>query len=150
MRFLFSFHLKTTQTRTFVTTLILPLSWCVSAEVAIVEGASKTLEADEVTILVPVPACRSEDSVVRVPPPAVLDTVRPPSSCLLCSCSTVAVGVVTPLPTDVVIAGVVIPRLAGVDTVTAEGTEAEVVEVFIVVLALPDETKVPWIVSEVL
>jgi hypothetical protein len=62
----------------------------------------------------------------------------------------VAVGVVTPLPTDVVIAGVVIPRLAGVDTVPAEGMEAEVVEVFSAVLALPDETKVPWIASEVL
>jgi hypothetical protein len=62
----------------------------------------------------------------------------------------VAVGVVTPLPTDAVIAGVVIPRLVGVDTVTADGREAEVVEVFSVVLALPDETKVPWIVSEVL
>jgi hypothetical protein len=62
----------------------------------------------------------------------------------------VAVEVVTPLPTDVVIAGVAIPRLAGVDTVTAEGTEAEVVEAFSAVLALPDETKVPWIVSEVL
>jgi hypothetical protein len=118
--------------------------------VAIVEGASKTLEEDEVTILVPAPACRSEDSVVKVPPPAVLDTVRPPSSCLPCNCSTVAVGVVTPLPTDVVIAGVVIPRLAGVDTVPAEGREPEVVVVFSAVLALPDETKVPWIVSEVL
>jgi hypothetical protein len=59
----------------------------------------------------------------------------------------VAVGVVTPLPTDVVIAGVVIVRLAGVDTVTVEGREAEVLSA---VLALPDETKVPWIVSEVL
>jgi hypothetical protein len=47
-------------------------------------------------------------------------------------------------------AGVVIPRLAGVDTVTADGREVEVVEVFSAVLALPDETKVPWIVSEVL
>jgi len=145
-----SFPLKTIQTQRIITPLTLPLSWCVSAEVAIVEGASKTLEADEVTILVPVPACRSEDSVVRVPPPAVLDTVRPPSSCLPCSCSTVAVGVVTPLPTDVVIAGVIMPRLAGVDTVTAEGTEADVVEVFSPVLPLQDETKVPWIVSEVL
>jgi len=122
----------------------------VSAEVAIVEGASKTLEADEVTILVPVPACRSEDSVVRVPPPAVLDTVRPPSNCLPCSCSTVAVGVVIPLPRDVVIAGVIMPRLAGVDTVTAEGREVEAVEVLSAVLPLPDETKLPWIVSEVL
>jgi hypothetical protein len=47
-------------------------------------------------------------------------------------------------------AGDIIPRLAGVDTVTAEGKEVEVVEVFRAVLALPDETKVPWIVSEVL
>jgi hypothetical protein len=78
-------NLKILQTQRFNTLLTLPLSWCVSAEVAIVEGASKTLEADEVTILVPVPACRSEDSVVRVPPPAVLDTVRPPSSCLPCN-----------------------------------------------------------------
>lgn len=98
----------------------------------------------------PVPACSSEDSVVRVPPLAVLDTARPPSSCLPCSCSTVAVGVLTPRPTDVVIAGDVIPRLVGVDTVAAEGREAEVVEVFSAVPALPDETKVPWIVSEAL
>lgn len=72
-------------TRRLNTLLILPLSWCVSADVASVEGASKTLEADDVTILVLVPPCRSEDNVVRVPPPAVLDTVRPPSNCLPCS-----------------------------------------------------------------
>ena len=146
----YPFPLRTIQTQRIITPLTLPLSWCVSAEVAIVEGASKTLEADEVTILVPVPACRSEDSVVRVPPPAALDTVRPPSSCLPCSCSTVAVGVVTPLPRDVVIAGVVMPRLTGVDTVTKEGREVEVVEELSAVLPLPDETKLPWMVSDVL
>jgi hypothetical protein len=60
------------------------------------------------------------------------------------------VGVVTLLPTDVVIAGVVVLRLAGADTVTVEGREADVVEVLSAVLVLPDETKVPWIVNEVL
>jgi hypothetical protein len=120
----------------------------VSADVASVEGASKTLEADDVIILVPIPPCRSEDSVVRVPPPAALETVRPPSNCLPCSCSTVAVVGITPLPTDDVTAGVIIPRLAGVDTVDVEGTVAEVSEELSVALALPDDTKVPWIVRE--
>jgi hypothetical protein len=62
----------------------------------------------------------------------------------------VAVGVVTLLPTDILIAGIVVLRLAGADTVTVEGREADVVEVLSAVLALSDETKVPWIVSEVL
>jgi hypothetical protein len=62
----------------------------------------------------------------------------------------VAVGVVTLLPTDIVIAGVVVLRLAGADTVTVEGREADVVEVLSAVLVLSDEAKVPWIVSEVL
>lgn len=60
-----------------------------------------------------------------------------------------AVGVVTPLPTDVAIAGVVILRFVGLDTVTVDGKAADVVEVLTAVLALPDETKVPWMVSEV-
>lgn len=60
-----------------------------------------------------------------------------------------AVVGVTPLPMDVVTAGVK-PRLAGVDTVDVEGTDAEVSEELSAVLELPDDTKVPWIVREVL
>jgi hypothetical protein len=51
------------------------------------------------------------------------------------------VGVII-LPTDVVTVGV-IPRLAGVDTVDVEGTDAEVSEELSAALALPDDTKVP-------
>jgi len=58
----------------------------------------------------------------------------------------VAVGGVTPLPTDVVTTGVITPRFARVHIVAVEGTDAEVMEG----LALPDETKVPCTVREVL
>lgn len=56
----FTSHLNLQRTdlegaRGLCTLFILPLSWCVSADVESVEGASKTLEADDVTILVPAP-----------------------------------------------------------------------------------------------
>jgi hypothetical protein len=50
---------------------------------------------------------------------------------------------------DAVTAGV-IPRLTGVDIVDVDGTDAEVSEELSAALALPDDTKVPWIVREVL
>jgi hypothetical protein len=59
----------------------------------------------------------------------------------------VAVEEVTPLLTDVT-AGVTILRLAGVDTVAVEGRDTDILEELSAVLALPDEIKAPWIVTE--